>query len=854
MSDLRALYEKDDSGIRVGIVSQQPASFFDALRTAIDEDDPHARCSRYKGHYNEANPAKRRLFMGSNIAMEPWEVLEIVGTETYGLYSGIVFVESNRTQNFNPRQVRRLHHGPIIAQIFGVPESSVQIRNYFNEDPTPFGLQRENLQRLDIINGWLELGMTRDDIGFITDVDESFHRDYLLALQTCHGIPALDYEMHHCHYKHVRITASSEVFETSPECISANHKWNRPSAMIGHCIQGVADPDLHPPTPRDPALHHQPGGYGGGCDYSIVDRITDNRYPSWHPVDFRDGCAGQLFLDNSGTWSNHTQHTAFHMHNFFAEFNTTRFKYETYAHPIDNVEHKKIHELQEDLTMMYRCVTGKEVQTDYWHEPGGFASMRPFQPLYFYDDDYRQRRHEHVRQLTLADDAMIDALLAAELQEAAENSSSLATSLSSSLGSSSMSDLRALYEKDDSGIHVGIVSQQPASFFDALRAAIDEDDPHARCSRYKGYYNETHPASRRIFMGSNIATEPWEVFEIVGTETYGLYSGIVFVESNRTQNFSPRRVRRLKHGPIMAQIFGVPESAVQIRNYVNEDDASRDLIRENQQRFDIMNGWLELGMTRDDIGIVADIDETFSRDMLLAMQTCHGIPALDYDMHHCHYKHVRLTATTQVYEGSPECTSNRDWIRPSAMIGHCIEGIADPDLHPPTPREPGTHTQARGYGGACWYGTVDQITDHRYPSWGPADLRDGCAPQFFLDNQSPNWSNYTHYISFHAHNFFAEFNTTRFKYETYAHAVDNVGYKKIHELQEDLTMMYRCVTGNEVQSNYVHDPGGFASLKPFQPIYFYDDDYRQRRHEHVRQLSLADDAMIDALRQAVDAN
>jgi hypothetical protein len=93
-------------------------------------------------------------------------------------------VESNRTQNFNPRPVRRLHHGPIIAKIYGVPESSVQVRNYYNEDPTPFGLQRENLQRLNIINGWLELGMTRDDIGFITDVDETFHRDCLMSDDT----------------------------------------------------------------------------------------------------------------------------------------------------------------------------------------------------------------------------------------------------------------------------------------------------------------------------------------------------------------------------------------------------------------------------------------------------------------------------------------------------------------------------------------------------------------------------------------------------------------------------------------------------------------------------------------------
>jgi hypothetical protein len=137
---------------------------------------------------------------------------------------------------------------------------------------------------------------------------------------------------------------------------------------------------------------------------------------------------------------------------------------------------------------------------------------------------------------------------------------------------------------------------------------------------------------RRLFLGANIATEPWEVIEVIGTEGYGLFSGIVYVEGNRTQNFTPRRVRRLQHGPILAQIFGVPTSSVQVRLHVNEDEHSRGLVRENIQRLDIVRGWKELGMTRDDVGIVADVDETFSRDFMLAMQHCDGIKTLEYDI------------------------------------------------------------------------------------------------------------------------------------------------------------------------------------------------------------------------------
>jgi Glycosyltransferase family 17 len=298
-----------------------------------------------------------------------------------------------------------------------------------------------------------------------------------------------------------------------------------------------------------------------------------------------------------------------------------------------------------------------------------------------------------------------------------------------------------LYENDDSAIHVGIVSQQPASFFDALRAAIDEDDMHERCARYGGYYynNETHQPTtttkrrRRLFLGANIATEPWEVLEVIGAEGYGLFAGIVYIESNRTQNFTPRHVRRLRHAPILAHLFGIPTSSVQVRLHVNEDEWSRDLIRENQQRRDIMQGWLDLGMTRDDVGIVADVDETFSRDFMLALQRCDGIPALDYERHHCHYHHVRITAAAQVFESSPECiTAHRHWNRPNAILGHCIEGIADETLHPPAPRMGGRHRQAHGYGGDCDFSIVDNITDNRYPSWGPADFRDGCGPQTFV--------------------------------------------------------------------------------------------------------------------------
>jgi hypothetical protein len=109
--------------------------------------------------------------------------------------------------------------------------------------------------------------------------------------------------------------------------------------------------------------------------------------------------------------------------------------------------------------------------------------------------------------------------------------------------------------------------------------------------------------------------------------------------------------------------------------HVNEDEWNRDLIRENIQRMDIMAGWKELGMTRDDVGIIADVDETFSRDVLLAMQHCDDIATLDNDLYHCHYNSVRFTPA-QVFESSLECiTANRHWNRPNAILGRALKAL-----------------------------------------------------------------------------------------------------------------------------------------------------------------------------------
>lgn len=213
-------------------------------------------------------------------------------------------------------------------------------------------------------------------------------------------------------------------------------------------------------------------------------------------------------------------------------------------------------------------------------------------------------------------------------------------------------------------IPVGILSAKPASFFQKLQKNIDDMNPEERCLRYKGTYNPKR--NRRIFYGALAASEPWELLEIVATETRDIFSGIVIVESNRTQNFTPRSFLRLEQEPTLRLLFGT--DAVTIVPYVNEQ-ASEQLLkaiasgisnrvkidnhylaREHMQRSEIVRAWREQGMTGDDVGLLVDMDETFTRDFLRAVQQCDDIEALHYERHRCDHRKVKLVAVTHTFE------------------------------------------------------------------------------------------------------------------------------------------------------------------------------------------------------------
>jgi Glycosyltransferase family 17 len=416
--------------IEVGVLSKKPDSFFRTLQADIDALDATQRCQRYGWKYNPQKNISRRIFYGTMVAGEPWEVLNIVAAETYNIYTGMVFVEGNRTQNLTPRKFRQLSHGPLLANLFGISnQNMVQVRPFVDEVNIQEGavdfMDREQRQRQEILHGWIALGMQPTDIGLLADVDESFTRDALRALQTCDDIAELDYETHRCHHSQVKLLSVTRVFEGSPECVTADRAWWHPELMMGHCLEGIGDANMHGLAPRQPGTVDRAPGFGASCDdWQGEDNITTGSYPLWNANDLRKTCGGRQMRLVDEFATDHEKYAAFHVHNFFAQFNHTRFKYQTYGHPTAKAGTEPFYQLNDDMRVVYNCIYNT---TDFYppnppyvHLPGGFGKAKPFLPIYFYDADYRQRRHEHVRYLINADEVYLANLKA---QEEARNAS-----------------------------------------------------------------------------------------------------------------------------------------------------------------------------------------------------------------------------------------------------------------------------------------------------------------------------------------------------------------------------------------------------------------------------------------------
>jgi hypothetical protein len=330
------------------------------------------RCSKYFSYLNNTysyatyKPTKtkrRRVFLGSLIADDSWHALGALAMETYGIYTAVAFVESNRTQTGSPRNLRFVHgteeHTILVeSNLFG-PTTPVLVKQFAHEGKiVGKGLIREQMQRSLIIDMWKKAGMTPDDIGILTDADETPTRDFLRAMQIC-DIPQLDPITQNCHT--AKLIVASMVFEGSPECMTVTRKWMHPDLILGKFIEGIGDEEYKLTDNqrqqklawRKKEYTYKYGNYSGWSK----DKKT---FPLWNPADFRRDQGGHVIMfENVSYLTFGMGHTGYHFHNYFETTTQLRTKYMTYGHPIKDAENMSIGEMHPDLDVMVDCVLGR---------------------------------------------------------------------------------------------------------------------------------------------------------------------------------------------------------------------------------------------------------------------------------------------------------------------------------------------------------------------------------------------------------------------------------------------------------------------------------------------------------------
>eukprot|EP00541_Cyclophora_tenuis_P004097 CAMPEP_0116548758 /NCGR_PEP_ID=MMETSP0397-20121206/4513_1 /TAXON_ID=216820 /ORGANISM="Cyclophora tenuis, Strain ECT3854" /LENGTH=268 /DNA_ID=CAMNT_0004073441 /DNA_START=48 /DNA_END=854 /DNA_ORIENTATION=+ len=245
-------------------------------------------------------------------------------------------------------------------------------------------------------------------------------------------------------------------------------------------------------------------------------------------------------------------------------------------------------------------------------------------------------------------------------------------------------------------------------------------------------------------------------------------------------------------------------------------------------------------MSRRDIGIVGDLDEVFTRDFLLALQSCE-YPRLTNETYCKDPKWVG--SKTLVFESMPTCINAKRWFHPDFITGECIEGVGDP-----TGRVvPVRHFQREWGGRVQGYGTAGGYSDavktvERYPLWNTQDFRNvgGAIPQ-------PHPEQVTAY---HFHNFFNDLATTRHKYMSYGHGSTEKGKGTLSNMAEDFDLTVRCV--HDLPNSVINVSEG--KTWPYReeqrkdnddlpiPIYFQNKSYVKERHAFVTHLVVEDEA------------
>jgi len=378
-----------------------------ALIDSYNEEE--RRCKRYGWTFDPLIKRRRRIFFGSNIADDSWHAIVAHAMESYGLYHTLAFVESNTTTADRDAFMlqRELNYAKgslnlkaLQSGIFG-PTSQVFVDLYIDnpeerkDENGNIHMIQEHMQREVALRRWKENGMTPNDVAIFSDLDEVFTRDFLLAISSC-DVPEFR-PGQDC--KEPKLTANSLIFESSPECIYSDKKWNHPDLIIGECVHGIGNSTLHKPGKRRVGENgKRKEGYGTDpYDYKKMPGIS--MYPLWKAVDFRTAWG----LKETKNFKTKKQ-TAYHIRNFFLTAKSLRNKYATCTHARKDAWTAPLQEMQKDLNLTVQCIKGLEHPRLL---EGGFDSIEGDIPMIFQDAEYRKARHHELQKIIQEDEALL---------------------------------------------------------------------------------------------------------------------------------------------------------------------------------------------------------------------------------------------------------------------------------------------------------------------------------------------------------------------------------------------------------------------------------------------------------------
>jgi hypothetical protein len=357
----------------------------------IDIEKEKERCARYGLEIlNQTEPKRRRLFAGWLISDDSMEVLKAVSTESYNIYHTVSYVEAFKAHNLSPRTMNYYDPGDqpsgnlnTLLQLFG-PKTKVSVDYYnttMNEvyaagEPFHSELFMDYVQREGNTYRWALNGMRHDDIGIIGDADEVFTRDFLRAMQIC-DVEEFRVKERGC--ANACVTASTLVFESSPECLTNGRRWFHPNAVLGECVVNVGDSTLHPPVLREFSKNES--------DLTKDQhglRMQQGSDSLWHGTDIRLLYAGGTYSMADGSA------TAYHFHNYFKNAEEIHLKYATYGHAKgDRAFNMPIWSLADDIQVGVDCVNNIGDRSLSFNNTGSSVL-----PIYYMNDINRNRRHE----------------------------------------------------------------------------------------------------------------------------------------------------------------------------------------------------------------------------------------------------------------------------------------------------------------------------------------------------------------------------------------------------------------------------------------------------------------------------